>query len=629
MRPLPGARWGAANKGEVAPVEIGTLVAFLKADSSEFDSTLDSAGAKMSSTGDQVGSSSGSMADKVDRNFGKITTAGVAAGGALEGFARSQAPLTEGLGRVAQSTGIAQDELRGLAKETSNVTFPLDEAIGLMEMGAQQGLESADALQQYATFWDTVGDATGENSQQLAKAGVGLRAVGVAAGDEQEALAAFGYVTESTSGNVNDLLKFLERTGPQLQEMGMDVNDSAAMLGVLENEFGMTGRTARSEFRKAVNDSDGDMNKMLDTLGVSQEQLATYRGEVESSGGAIQGLADNHAESYTWIEKLKHGVDEALFSLGGYGDAAAALALPLMALGPISKAVVTAFRLMGNGALVNGAKMAAGWIMAMGPIGWVIAAVVGLVALIIANWDTVKSWTIAAWDAVSGAVADGIDWAAQKVDQGVALARGALMWFQALPGLALAWFGGLAAAAGAKINEAVGFVGSLPGRALSALGNLGGFLVGAGHSLIMGFWNGIRNAFAWVKGQVSNLLGSLRNLLPFSPAKEGPFSGAGYTDRSGKALMQDFAKGITSEEGHVVGALESTLGAGQKRLRGAKIGGRVRGGDGADAEAMYAAVRDALDGSRMSIDGRGTARLVNRRNRSDRRRGGGLAPAMR
>ncbi|MDW0355021.1 hypothetical protein [Bacillus velezensis] len=52
-------------------------------------------------------------------------------------------------------------------------------------------------------------------------------------------------------------------------------------------------------------------------------------------------------------------------------------------------------------AAAQAARMAASWVIAMGPIGWITAAVIGLVALIIANWDTVKSATIAVWGAIS------------------------------------------------------------------------------------------------------------------------------------------------------------------------------------------------------------------------------------
>lgn len=52
--------------------------------------------------------------------------------------------------------------------------------------------------------------------------------------------------------------------------------------------------------------------------------------------------------------------------------------------------------------------MAASWLLAMGPIGLIVAAIIGLTALIIANWDTVKKWLSSFWnwlkDTVSGAI---------------------------------------------------------------------------------------------------------------------------------------------------------------------------------------------------------------------------------
>lgn len=49
-------------------------------------------------------------------------------------------------------------------------------------------------------------------------------------------------------------------------------------------------------------------------------------------------------------------------------------------------------------AMANAVRMAAAWVVAMGPIGWITTAVIGIVALIIANWDKVKAFTIKAWE---------------------------------------------------------------------------------------------------------------------------------------------------------------------------------------------------------------------------------------
>lgn len=57
--------------------------------------------------------------------------------------------------------------------------------------------------------------------------------------------------------------------------------------------------------------------------------------------------------------------------------------------------------LMAAQSVANAVRMAAAWVIAMGPIGWITTAVIGLVALIIANWDTVKTVTIAVWGVIS------------------------------------------------------------------------------------------------------------------------------------------------------------------------------------------------------------------------------------
>lgn len=66
--------------------------------------------------------------------------------------------------------------------------------------------------------------------------------------------------------------------------------------------------------------------------------------------------------------------------------------------------VVAGWVLMGVQSMIHAARMAAAWFIALGPVGWVIAAVIGLVAIIIANWDAIASWTATAWQAVVGFV---------------------------------------------------------------------------------------------------------------------------------------------------------------------------------------------------------------------------------
>jgi len=75
--------------------------------------------------------------------------------------------------------------------------------------------------------------------------------------------------------------------------------------------------------------------------------------------------------------------------------------------------------IMAIGAMANAVIMAAAWFVALGPVGWVIAVIIALVALIIANWDKVVAWTKAAWNATVQAVQQAWQWITSTVSAGV------------------------------------------------------------------------------------------------------------------------------------------------------------------------------------------------------------------
>lgn len=112
--------------------------------------------------------------------------------------------------------------------------------------------------------------------------------------------------------------------------------------------------------------------------------------------GAFLALVPNIVAFMTFFSGMGGAIAGIIPKLSLLGGA-------MMKIGPkIIPMLGTIISVIGNvGAafLRNAARIAASWIIAMGPIGWVIIAVVALVALIIANWDKVKAWTIAAWTA--------------------------------------------------------------------------------------------------------------------------------------------------------------------------------------------------------------------------------------
>lgn len=143
------------------------------------------------------------------------------------------------------------------------------------------------------------------------------------------------------------------------------------------------------------------------------------------------------------------------------------------------------------------------------------------------------------------------------------MVNGIVRLFASLPGRALSAISSLAGSlanlirnAGSRmlsalrtgIGNLLSLLRSLPGRARSALGNIGSLLYNAGRALLQGFINGIRSLAGSVKDAAASVMRGARNLFPSSPAKEGPFSGQGWTLFSGRAISESLAEGIAQRE---------------------------------------------------------------------------------
>lgn len=145
----------------------------------------------------------------------------------------------------------------------------------------------------------------------------------------------------------------------------------------------------------------------------------------------------------------------------------------VIAMGIAAASVVASWVLMGVQAMAQAVRMAAAWFIALGPIGWVILAVVGLVALIIANWDKISTFTSEAWTNIVRFVTEAWENIKRGVSEGTA--------------------------------NVIQFFKDLPGNILGALGDLGGLLLGAGGQILDGFLTGLENGFEAVKNFVGGI----------------------------------------------------------------------------------------------------------------------------
>ncbi|MGO1957216.1 phage tail tape measure protein [Microbacterium sp.] len=204
----------------------------------------------------------------------------------------------------------------------------------------------------------------------------------------------------------------------------------------------------------------------------------------------------------------------------------------------------------------------------LGPALEVIVGVVNVVVGVLTGdwaqaWEGAKQIVSGAIDFVKAVITGGIDLVKQVIVTGLDLIvnnfTGA--WDNVKSGATDAATN-LGDAIGNGIDTVISFVTELPGKVLSALGDLGSLLLDSGAALMDGFTQGIRNGIGAAMDAASGAVDAVRDFFPFSPAKRGPFSGSGYTDNSGKALVADFAKAMTSELSTVDRAANKVASAG-------------------------------------------------------------------
>lgn len=202
----------------------------------------------------------------------------------------------------------------------------------------------------------------------------------------------------------------------------------------------------------------------------------------------------------------------------------------------------------------------------------VINAVIGTVlALIKGDWEGVWNGVLnilqAVWDGMIATVQSCIQLVSSTIDSALSFIKG--VWNSAWSALGSfldsAWDGFVSAVTGGN-EQVMSILGGLPGKIIGLFADAGSWLIDSGRALLQGFADGVMGAVGWVGDQISGALGTIRGLFPFSPAKEGPFSGRGYTTYSGKALMRDWAKGIASEESVVRKTVKSALGGASAML---------------------------------------------------------------
>lgn len=181
------------------------------------------------------------------------------------------------------------------------------------------------------------------------------------------------------------------------------------------------------------------------------------------------------------------------------------------------------------------------------------------------TWLTQTIQNVQAW---------GSQMMAQAGDAGSRFLTGLGQWLQSLPGRIWQWLTGAISSvqawggqmgAGARnagnqfLQGITGTLQRLPGRIQSLFSNAGSWLLSSGRSIMDGLAQGIRNGISAAVDAASNAMEAISKLFPHSPAKEGPFSGHGWTLYSGQSIIDGLAEGMLQRRAGLVDATRAAI----------------------------------------------------------------------
>lgn len=191
----------------------------------------------------------------------------------------------------------------------------------------------------------------------------------------------------------------------------------------------------------------------------------------------------------------------------------------------------------------------------------VISTVLGVIRTIIVTvWNTIRAATSAVWGAIRAvvsSVANAIRSVVSSVFNGIRSVVSSV-WNAIKNATSAAW-NAIKSVVGNAVNGVMDKVRGLKDRVIGFFSGAAGWLTDAGKSIIKGLISGITSMAGAVGDAVKGVLKGARDLLPFSPAKKGPFSGRGWTLHSGRAISRALAQGITDDGGRAVAAARTMV----------------------------------------------------------------------
>lgn len=514
-------------------------------------------------------------------------------------FESARSRVTEAVDRIAGSfKGLVPDgaivsAIEGVLKYVGTVFSDFaDWVADTVEWWSKfiAALKDTGAVQQLAGALGSLFDAIGDVADAFRGAGDMAESAAGRFDSAKGSAELLGAVIKVAADLVQKMADHLKRVAEWVKKFTDTLSDSGALdtwMDALERIFSALG-DALGSLKKLGKALDGGKKsaegagKGLDTAAAAAKGFAAYINAVADVVETVSGFIDGIA---TAVGKLADGIDWLNEKFPILGQVIGFLLDPMGSLADMAGNLFGLFSGDAGANAVNGfsstfvepvkAKLdeIGQWFQSL-PQKAMDAGSQFLTN--IGQWFQQLPSQIWTWltQTIQNVQAWGSQMMAQAGDAGSRFLTGLGQWLQSLPGRIWQWLTGAISSvqawggqmgAGARnagnqfLQGITGTLQSLPGRIQSLFSNAGSWLLSSGRSIMDGLAQGIRNGISAAVDAASNAMEAISKLFPHSPAKEGPFSGHGWTLYSGQSIIDGLAEGMLQRRAGLVDATRAAI----------------------------------------------------------------------
>lgn len=451
-------------------------------------------------------------------------------------------------------------------------------------------LKDTGAVQQLAGALGSLFDAIGDVADAFRGAGDMAESAAGRFDSAKGSAELLGAVIKVAADLVQKMADQLKRVAEWVKKFTDTLSDSGALdtwMDALERIFSALG-DALGSLKRLGKALDGGKKSAegagdgLDTAAAAAKGFAAYIGAVANVVETVAGVLDGIASA---VGKLADGIDWLNEKFPILGQVIGFLLDPMGSLADMAGSLFGLFSGDAGANAVNGfsstfvepvkAKLdeIGQWFQSL-PQKAMDAGSQFLTN--IGQWFQQLPSQIWTWltQTIQNVQAWGSQMMAQAGDAGSRFLTGLGQWLQSLPGRIWQWLTGAISSvqawggqmgAGARnagnqfLQGITGTLQSLPGRIQSLFSNAGSWLLSSGRSIMDGLAQGIRNGISAAVDAASNAMEAISKLFPHSPAKEGPFSGHGWTLYSGQSIIDGLAEGMLQRRAGLVDATRAAI----------------------------------------------------------------------